>query len=320
MGKITAPSIRRLNELTKRQGQPAFGDRYQAGIRATREEGPSRSELSEIHAPKLGRKLQALSGVEADIFTMTMERANVVEVLDQFVLPTVPHTNWLAQPPFAVRGVPAKIRGTVTIAAELGVLPMHPTVNDPTEGTIAFPWIGDALVFFKVEDQYQAVSLNIKAKHSDFYTDFPRDRRARDLDTETSRPEFRHRIEEMLLQEAGARTIRVTQEDYSPSHARNVRWAHLAALGPVPLLTEKGRAFAIERFQSAAINGKPPIQVQQELHSRLDIHAEVSKAVLARALLDGVLPVDMTRSHILMDLPLPYCANPEERLPSWLKF
>lgn len=320
MGKNTRPSLTRLQELGRRQGTFRWGSEYRAAIKATREEAPSASWVGPVPAPRFGRELQAISSVERDVFTMVANDPSVVEALDQYVLPTHPSQNWLIQSPYKrVTGAGTMVRGTVSIADELGALSILPTVRHPELGHLPFPWIGDLLVFVRTaEGEVKTINLTIKDSAEDFERPYRAGRRARDPGAVRERERLRHRIEEVLHSEAGTPTVRVTKADYSEIYARNMRWAHDTARTVVPM-TDRERQLVEAEFATCAVKGRAPFEAIRNLRTSHGIARETSRPAFCAALLARRIPVDLTSDVIVEDKPLRYLSVEKQQGPQWLR-
>ena len=312
-----SPDAARLRELDRRQGVPKWRADYEAGIRAVREEAPRDSRPSTLYSAACNRKLHALSIVEREVDLITeYNQRVVVEKLDQWVIPTSPQDHVLTHAPFYSGPKLPRYRGSINVARELGCLKFHPVVV--ADGVLVpFPFIGDLLLFLMDPPHVWTVNLTIKAAPEDFERPFRGKRRPKDPERAAAKERARHAVEEMLHLDVGTRTVRVTQQDYSPILAKNLEWLHLWRIERLHI-SESNQCRVAEAFATGLEQEKTPMQVLRALRSRYDIDEDQIRIVLCRQIFERRLLVDLLGQRILMDQPMrPEEENPLDKLAHW---
>jgi hypothetical protein len=316
MAKLTMPSVARLKEIYARQGVRRWHSNYQAAIRANRWEAPAHSRPSSVPAPRFGRRLHALSIPEARAFRIAHYLPNVVEVLEQYVLPTTPVPHFLTGSPFDPGTQLPHYRGTVAVAEELGVLKFHPIVRSG-EQLIPFPFIGDLLVLFWRGAVVEVVNISIKAAPQDFERPYQAGPQAANPEKAIERVRARHAVEETLHLDAGIQTIRFTPEECTGEFHRNLEWLHTWAYRNTDLSEDEEARIGDALFE-ALEKGQPPISTILTQVKILELGLEDGKTALARSILSRRLSVEIESGLLLLDQPLQKeIRNPQDAFSRW---
>lgn len=316
MGKNTVPSIERLARIHARQGERKWHSNYEAAIRANREEAPAHSRPSAVNAPRFGRRLQALSIPEAKAFRIAHYLPQVVEALDQYVLPTTPVPNFLTGSPFDPEEPLPHYRGTVAVAESLGVLKYHPVVRNG-EQLLPFPFVGDLLVFFRTPSRVEMVNISIKSDPADFDRPYAAGRQSVDPREALKRVRARHSIEEVLHLEAGVRTVRFTPQDCTDAFHRNLEWFHGWAHRQIEVPDGAAESLG-DALDDAQEKCEPPLAAVLALARKFGLPEQDGKTLLARAVLNRRVKIEIESGAFLLDQPLQKEArNPQDAFRGW---
>jgi hypothetical protein len=301
MGKTTKPSAARLKELHSRQGIRKWHGRYEAALRATKDEAPAFSRPTQVWSPRSARYWHAMSTPEADWMHILMYHPDVAEALDQYLLPTVSAPHYLTGSPYALGQALPEYRGTVAVADELGYLDLHPTIRTKV-GSVPFPFIGDILVIMSDAGSHWPINFSIKNERVDFERPYQAGPRSRFPEKALRKVRGRHAIEEQLHLDAGTKTVRATSEDYTRQFARNLRWSHLWRVKELKL-NEAQRNYALDAFRLGLEKEVVPFSVMTQMASKKNIPVDQAKIVLAEAIFKRQLLVEMETEAFLLDQP-----------------
>ena len=234
MGKLTRPSETRLRQILQRQDPPGFGPHYIPSIKATREEAPSKSRPAWVWWETVERNLSTLSPAERAVLVICLYNPMVWEVHDQRMLPTYPRPHPLSGHPKAVGLNLPPMRGTVEVATRMGLFSFHPLIRLPTgdnpqeKETLAFPWIGDLLLFLEDGSGPYNRNLDIKNEASEFeqsdINGVQKGKRGIKLRQKTI---ARHAIEKQLYMDAGISTLMLSRTDYDVNVVANLTQVYL---------------------------------------------------------------------------------------------
>lgn len=141
-------SLRRLQEVLRRQDPPKWGADYDPGIRATREEAPSGSRYLQLWSERLQRYVHALSRVESPAVMLALMNPALFELHEQRMLSMEPRPHPLASHPMAVGLNLPPLKGTIMVAERLDLFSHHqwfrhrePQTNE--EAVLPAPFFGD---------------------------------------------------------------------------------------------------------------------------------------------------------------------------------
>lgn len=175
MARNALISERRFNLILKRQAQMRWLAEYQPAMRATRDEAPKISRPSTLYWSKLGRDMHFMSLAERHVCLLALYHPRVFDIHEQHMLSMFEAPHPLSHHPNAWELSLSPVKGTVSIAEELGILSKHPVVlladpNNPGEQIRhAFPYLGDLLLFLKDDQGPYCVNWSVKPSKTDFY-------------------------------------------------------------------------------------------------------------------------------------------------------
>lgn len=129
MGHPRRMTPARFDQILERQYPARYGKHYIPSILATRTEAPSGSRPAMVWFDRIGRYVHTLSTPERAVLSIITYCPNVIDVLEQRMLPYLPAEHPLSSHHLAAGLVLPRFRGTLAIADELGVLDVHPTIH-----------------------------------------------------------------------------------------------------------------------------------------------------------------------------------------------
>lgn len=299
--------LNRLKEILRRQDPPAWSPDYRPAILAERNEAPSRSRALRVFSPKLGRECHVLSAVELRALLLALYHPDVFEVHEQRMLAMEPRPHPLDGHPRAAGMVLAPVEGTISVAARLDYLHLHPWVamedDDGESLKVPYPWIGDLLIFLADEHGPYCVNWTVKATAEGFSGSIGSDRPVRDPKKDASKSCARHAIEEMYYRDAGIRTVRVTRKDIPDALDGNLRRLYLSLGYKVDLPTDTRRR-VLDRLQGCLLTGQPPFEALLAMSRQFDVDVPALKAFMEQAIWHRQLRVELCGDPIFADRPL----------------
>jgi hypothetical protein len=217
----------------------------------------------------------------------------------------------------------SRLRGTVQIAEELGVLDVHPRVSvaDPAHAgrrlTVPYPLLGDLLWIFKDAQGPYIVNWSVKNKPEDFERPaISRGRRRAGTADEERAERARHAIEEAYYRDANVPTVRVTSVDLPAPITNNLRqvygWHNRATR-----LRGEGRNELVEVLRAHMRMQIPPVETLRQRAHKSGWTLHDGLAVLYQAIWHRDLRVDLWEP-INVDRPLrPESCDPRGHFSSW---
>jgi hypothetical protein len=221
--------VERFKRIFARQSVEKWGKDYIPAILATRTEGPSRSSLSQIFVPKMGRLMHLLSEPEELIVRVALYNPHVFDIHEQRMLDPRPRPHPLHMRLRQLGLNPPGFTGTVAVAERLGLFSKHPRIYAPDQRgetiEVAEPYVGDLLIF--LDDGRRppyCVNWTIKSSHADFIEqDSKGFKTASEKNAAQRKALMRHKIEEVYYQDAGIPTFQLCPSDFERQVLLNLR-------------------------------------------------------------------------------------------------
>ncbi|MCO5413493.1 hypothetical protein [Ralstonia mojiangensis] len=319
LGSIFGPIARKLGfpqYLARLNADTLSGwtNSYHPPITAFSKEAPTCSRRSCIYSAKLRRDIHFLSTPEQHAGLLALYHPRLFDLHEQRVLSPGP-----AYHPLSghrdTRGLdlPA-FKGTVSAADRLGQLKLHPTtvVSDPSDPDTnlraPIPLMGDLLLFLRDDDNTPfCINWTVKKDEDGFKRGLGlKSTRTRE-ENRQKRLEFRHELERVYYEDAGIRTVRVTQTKIDFNVACNLRQLygyHQRSIG----VSARTRQKIEERFRSIIGQRVTPLDVSRAIIDELGCDLHDCRTILYQGIWNRRLRVDLF-SPINFDHPL----KPESR-------
>lgn len=264
---------RGMNEATwrrimQRQQTPRFLSQYQPAVLATKEEAPSISYAIQRWSNKNQRVIHCLSNQEAAFSEILEYHPNVVEYMEQHMLPNVPTPHPLTMHPLSGRRTLPRLEGILATGRSMGAQAFLPRfILDKKGNPFHGLWIGDFLVIVRDSDGIYAVNFSIKSCMDDFCFTPPQLHHTDGEKKRMIRAAMRHRIEEAMFAQAGIATRFIAvKETLSPcliaNLARMRRSAH-----EVNVRTPQLEQVVLDRFQKGIIKRSTPAEIFESLRN-----------------------------------------------------
>lgn len=311
----------RLKTILERQIPRRFGRDYIPAIFATREEAPPKARPARIRSLRFGRQLHPLSEPEIYAIFLAMHHPWVVEIQEQRMLDRfeAPH------PLFGMPNVDGTslpmIKGTVAVADRLNCLDLHPFVTvqsrlDNSRVEVAFPLIGDLLLFIRNKSKRYCINWNVKDVDSAFSEATIKGSIPSKKENEWAI--LRPMIEEEFYWDAEIRTVRVSLEKIDKQLRRNL--ARAAIKSEREYLLDEGIEQALIHALIDSIELQiPPLEVFLAFSRKGLCTPDIGVQVLYRAIWTRQLKPDLYHP-ILEDYPmLPERRDVLEVYAEWFK-
>lgn len=297
-------SIKTRERILRRQVPRRYGAAYEPAIRATVAEAPRISCASTIRSIQLGREIHTLSRPESAFALLVLMHPHLIDLHEQAMIPM-----WESPHPLdGCPGLPAArwpaFRGTVKVADSLGFLDLHPVVADTRDGRktgpVAYPLIGDQLVFLRDDAGPYCVNLSIKNKVGDHLLPGPDVRKPyTDLDLRRARARFE--IEEATFAEVGIRTVKGVREDLDNELVANLFRIYPYLCWPSNLPYAQ-RQYIEQTISRAVDCGEPPLEAITYLVARGVCTTDEARQALYVAVFTRRLRVNLFKP-LLIDYP-----------------
>lgn len=307
--------LQRLLTILDRQSTSRWGKDYIPSILATPQEAPSISRPSILNSKKIGREVHVLSLTERAAGFLALYHPDLFDLQEQRMLSTTPAPHPLFAYPRLMSGIDLPpLKGMIDVADRLGYLSMLPKVKviNPEDHldtkVVVFPYIGDLLLLMNGSNGHKyCVNWNIKDKHENFETGLVGVSRNGRLAKKNNTTFARHEMEDVYYQDAGIRTLRISNEQLNGHVTANLAQLfgyHLMK----PELSTAAQALILGKFKLALEAGVVPFEVILSLISQYSFTAEQCRIVLYQSIWNRKLRVDLFKP-ILIDRPL----KPETR-------
>lgn len=295
----------RLRLIQKRQLRDAWGKDYQAAIWATPAEAPSISTPTILHPAKLGgRPMHTLSRPETWSALLALYHPRVWDIHEQRMLFPGPRPHFLDGHPLTVGQAFKSLRGTVTVAEEMGRLSKHPKCRvrqGALEVWAPFPYIGDLLLFIHDAVGPYVVNWTIKDKDEDFHRRGPTPGRPQTKNVDLSALQ-RHALEATYYQDAGIRTQEVAGREIDSTLRANLNRLFLSHAEPVQLAPAVCLKLC-DHFQQSVGGSTPAYKLVSEAAQHLGVELLVLKNVLEQGIWNRRIHVDLFEP-VVLDRPL----------------
>ena len=281
----------RLLKIKERQWHQPLGQNYIPAQLATPSEAPGISSPHILKVPELQRQVHLLSENETRAALLALYNPNVFDLHEQRVLFPGPRESPLKSLARVDGGSPKAFKGTVDVAARLGMLKRHPSVRVFKEGkwiVLPFPYLGDLLLFMDKQRPY-LVNWSIKDKESDF-----RIRRNLKTGQHVASEELnaRHQLEELYYNDADVCTHRIAGRDICDHVFWNLRELFLQLDVKIPLTTDQVDE-AIEDFRVAINEEKLGYKIIQSWCSKFKITGGSAIALFSQLVWHRKVRIDL---------------------------
>jgi len=293
--------------------QSGWTDCYESPINAFSNDAPSISRRSCIYSAKLARDIHLLSGPEQSAAILALYHPDLFELHEQRVLTPQPDFHPLSGHPDTRGQDLPSFRGTVDVADRLGQLRLHPTVTipdpDAPETGLRVPkqLMGDLLLFMRGDNVRYCVNWTIKKNEDGFKRGLGLKRNRKQEANRQDRAAFRHDLERIYYEDAGIRTVRVTQQEIDFNVACNLRQLfgyHQRS----PSVSADVHQSIEARFRDILGATASPLEASRELMQKFGCSLHDCRTILYQAIWHRRLRVDLF-SPIVFDRPL----TPESR-------
>lgn len=254
--------------IMQRQATPRFGSQYESAIRATKEEAPSISYAVQIWSNKNQRYIHCLSNQEAAFCVILEYHPDVVEYMEQHMLPNVRTPHPLTMHPLSERRSLPALEGILATGRNMGAQEFLPKFIVSKEGKRFHGlWIGDFLVIVRDPEGIYAVNCSIKACMDDFCLSPPQPHHTDGQRKRMKRAAMRHLIEKEMLARGGIATRFIgIKEALSPCLIANLdRMRRLAHEWVVR--TPEFERVVLDRFQKGIAEQSTPAEIFAALRS-----------------------------------------------------
>lgn len=295
----------RLRLTQKRQLHDAWGKDYQAAIWATPREAPGISTPTILHPSKLGgRPMHTLSRPETAAALLALYHPEVWDIHEQRMLYPGPRPHFLDGHPRTVGQAFRPLRGTLSVAEEMGVLSKHPKCrvkHGEGEAWAPFPYLGDLLLFIEDASGSFVVNWTVKDKREDFRRRGPTVGKPQTTDVDLQVIQ-RHALESTYYQDAGIRTQQVAGREIDSTLRSNLFRLFLSHSEPVPLSPAICWALC-DHFNQTVGSTTPAYKLVLEAAQNLGVPTLVVKNVLEQGIWFCRIQVDLFEP-VLLDRPL----------------
>lgn len=309
----------RLRLIQKRQLRDAWGKDYQAAIWATPAEAPSISTPTILHPAKLGgRPMHTLSRPETWTALLALYHPGIWDIHEQRILYPGPRPHFLDGHRLTVGQAFRHLRGTLTVAEEMGCLSKHPKCRVRQGETLElapFPYIGDLLLFIIDAVGPYAVNWTVKDKREDFHRRGPTSGRPQTKDVDLTALQ-RHAVEATYYQDAGIRTQQVAGREVDSTLRANLHRLFLSHSEPVQIVPAVCLKLC-EYFQQAVGGSTPAYKLVREAAQHLGVEMLVVKNILEQGIWNRRIRADLFEP-LLLDRPLkPQRDDPLDVYKDW---
>ncbi|MCI2811000.1 hypothetical protein [Eoetvoesiella caeni] len=309
MARNALISEQRFTRIMKRQQKSRWLSEYEPAMLATRDEAPKISRPSTAYAGKLGRQMHFMSLAERHVCLLALYHPAVFDIHEQHMLHPFEANHPLDGLPQAARMSLPRLRGTVTVAEELGMLSKHPVVwlagrtkaAEPTRH--AFPYLGDLLLFLRDEHGPYCVNWSVKARRIDFFDTAQPSSKAV-TPTESTQPalSMRHQLERQYFADVDICTHFVAAEDLNLSVLVNLQTLFVRAQQHFGLTQEKQELLVLA-YQRLVGTKTTVLSQLPDLMERFECDRSQCLIALYHAVWERRLRVDLFQP-VLVDKPL----------------
>ncbi|MBB4843189.1 hypothetical protein HNP55_001708 [Paucibacter oligotrophus] len=273
------------------------------------------------------RKLQAMSDQELWSFALALYNPEVIEVHDQHIMYPVAKQHPLAYHP-VWKGLDwPSTTGTFAIAEALGLQKWHPkwwvdsTGPADQDGNVqtvraarAGAWIGDGLIYLRVDPDVYTISWDIKARGGQHGTPGGSARSQRSA-REIEKAQARDLVYMRYMDELEVPIVRAQGDDIGDKLGWNlVRLCRTAALHVN--LPDSMVAELVHRYKEAVNTGHTPLSIALKYGSG-EKHILACKTLLDHAVWQRIVRVDL-HIPVLFDHALqPECSDVLEEFSHW---
>lgn len=299
----------RLREIWRRQSPGRWGQDYEPALKVRRNEAPATSRPSILWSQKLGRRIHVMSKAEQITAILLQYLPNIFEIHEQKLLPTCPEEHPLAAHYRELGQQVPMTRGTVAISEALGFLHRHPTVyieGDP----VPFNYIGDFLAFSMDDMGPFCINVSVKNSIEAFYRKHGQVlNKGKKSDKQNLGEINRHRLEELLYEEWGIKTVKFAADCIDKNLSYNLTHAYKWHARPV-LLDDEMRLVIMRGLQNCLEKQISPSQVSDQICKEANCSAFDLKAIFFQSIWNRQLRPDLYKP-IQFDIPL----KPEKKSP-----
>lgn len=308
MTEARNPTIARVARVYGRMLRSQAGEAHEPAIRAIRAEAPAISHAYTLEARDLEGMLPALSPHERYASVLALYCPGTFQLVMQGALSPIPLAHPLHDQPLAaaIPNLPP-LKGTLDVAARLGVLRHHPrqriaddTCDDGID--VAVPLIGDLLLYLLDARGPYCVNWNVKQRNGDHAKPGPGSVRKRYSKHALERAAARLDIEIGYYEDAGIRTQLVAGEQMDTNAMATLLRLFRWNLRPISL-RPAARKMLENQFRVGMRDGTPPIETMMLARKNCGYSLEECQRVLNQAIWRREIRVDLF-GPILVDRPL----------------
>jgi hypothetical protein len=309
MGQLQHVTEARLTEILRRQDPPKFGTAYEAAIKPTREEAPSKSRAAPVWSERLGREVSTLSKAERAVLAIILYCClRLFDLQEQRMLPFLPGSHPLHGHPLAAGLSLKPTRGTLQITNELQYLKFHPVVTiEATEGAAASQvpgcWIGDFLVFVLDLVGPYCININVKSTRSEFEAPQVGVNLKTDPKRAGEKEKVRHETERVVYADSEIPTVEVAADELPEILVANLQQLMLWQKRRTSLTAERVD-LVIAALNDGLEREASALDVITATERTYGLNSYQQKIVLHQAIFTRKLRVDLFESHFFIDLPM----------------
>lgn len=296
----------RYKRILKRQSETRWFEEYMPAMLATRDEAPTISRPATVYVSKLGRRIHMMSQAERHMAVLALYHPHVIDLHEQFMLHPFDAPHPLEGLPQAANMSLPRLRGTVSVADEMGMVSKHQVIWLGAEGQEtrhAFPYLGDFLLFLTDDQGPFCVNWSIKATRSDFFDPTVKVNKASDTLSQTrSYLRFRHEMERQYFADVDIPTHFIAADEFDKTLLQNLHSLFIRAQQRSQLTQEQHDELALifERL----VGTQTTVLSQLSKLTKM-FHCERTECLIAlyQAVWNRRVRVDLYRP-ILADKPL----------------
>lgn len=280
----------------RRQGRMHIFREYEPAIQAVRGEAPSISRCSRIVAPRLGRRVHALSRTEAEAMLFALYCPELVDMQEQRCLP-LDSSRHPVSPYSTDPAQLALLPGSVPTADQLGLIRFHPRfVDGPADARYHVPLqiVGDILLILCDKAGIYAMNWNVKRDENGFHERLGAKPLRRGSRRNEEKAKALFEIERTCYAKAGIPTRGVVSGSFDKNLIINLSHYHASYFQRTELSEDVQRAM-IEAFRGILNSGCTPFDLSLRLCREFRCALGDCLTVFRQAIWNRRLLVDLFR-------------------------
>ena len=296
---------RALLRIRNRQDENRFHRDYVPSKKANRDEAPGISWAIKIWVAWLGRHVHCLGNPEFHAALVALHHPDLVDIHEQKMLHTGPASHPLLGYPGYVDPALTPVLGTLSVASRLNCRQHHPRimVQDPDDGTrapVAYPYLGDFLLFLRQGQRIILINWTVKENEDDFR--IPELASAAKTERQRQKLQRRLYIEIQYYHDINVPTVEVSNNRLDPVLISNLRTAFNYSLRETNVDFQK-RWVIVGSFRSAVQRGEKASTILARLEQDGLCDIPTARTVFFQSIWDRSLRLDLY-SNIILDAPL----------------